>query len=75
MEMNPMTERKSNKASCAICGVQAGYHSLRESGICDGIRNGYLDATTKERIVVIVAEPLSDLEQSDLASEPQDSAL
>jgi hypothetical protein len=55
-----MTERKagkSNKASCAVCGVQAGQHSLREGGICDGIRNGYLDATTKERKTITAVNP------------------
>jgi hypothetical protein len=49
-------DRKPNKASCAICGVQAGYHSLRESGICDGIRHGFIDATTKERKVLTTVE-------------------
>lgn len=57
-------ERKPNKASCAVCGVQAGQHSLREGGICDGIRNGFIDATTKERKVVLgTGEPLADLEE------------
>lgn len=71
-----MSERKSNKASCAVCGVQVGQHSLREAGICDGIRHGYLDATTKEKIVAsIISTQLSDLEQVDLASEPLDTAV
>lgn len=69
-----MTERKPgkpNKASCAICGVQAGQHSLRESGICDGIRHGYLDATTKEKKVTTQpSEPLSDVEITDNDSNP-----
>lgn len=57
---------KSNKASCAICGVQAGQHSLREAGQCDGIRNGYLDATTKEKVVTAEPiNPLSDVEITD----------
>lgn len=61
-----MSERKSNKASCAVCGVQAGQHSLREAGVCDGIRNGYLDASTKEKKVVAQPnEPMSDVEVAD----------
>ena len=54
--------RKPNKASCAICGVQAGQHSSRESGICDGIRNGYLDATTKERKTIVANNPETNTE-------------
>lgn len=37
-----MSEKVKSNA-CPICGIaQKDQHSLRESGICDGIRKGHL---------------------------------
>lgn len=40
---------KTKSNACPICGLaQKDQHSVRESGICDGIKKGYLAPDTQK---------------------------
>lgn len=47
--VEPNNIHRGSSGPCGICGVGAkNSHSLRESGRCDGIKNGHLDREGRE---------------------------